>query len=479
MSGQQNKDAEKLSQLEGFLNALPERELRKLAAAIELDRHEDKFGLPHDAMMRLMRPGLARIRAPRIYTPQRILCLPFEDMLIPRDPDPKEVGRIARASIMPMWKWLTTELMPDSWPPLAAAFIAAQKSGQDEEIRKTADAIWAASYRAMSDAFAPLLGDVGEMRKLAKHLGGTRRLEDVREMTSALGLADEVRALKEMLPQKPVLDLTGKQVAEIKRAYQDITLTKPGEELVYILLVIARLLQPFPILKVFSSMTDRMDDLISQRKELSLAGDKVFEALEEDVTSIETMARDEGVDEEKLLKRAKRFAGAFKTIVNEIGIRRDGPWGKRVYGYRSAISGAIETRVLSSANKAVLSVLAVSKDKDGKVRTARPDFSEYPSLPLFEEAERRAKAIAEANRIADQIGLSMACQNTIKSLREELDKYAARIIEMLPRTPEDQKLIATAHLNTTVRLIELVGNSEDADLLRRRGNAALNGTLVS
>lgn len=474
-----NKDAEKFTQLEVFLNTLPERELRKLAAAIELDRHDNKYGLPHDAMMRLMRPGLARIRAPRIYTPQRILCLPFEDMLIPRDPDPKEVGRIARASIAPMWKWLTKELMADSWAPLGAAFVAAQKSGEDAAIQKAADAIWSAAYQAMNTAFEPLRGDVGEMRKLSKHLGGTRRLEDIREMNSALGLADEARALKEMLPQKPVLDLTGKQVVEIKRVYQDIALAKPGEELVYILLVIARLLQPFPILKVFSSMTDRMDDLVSQRKELSLAGDKVFEALEEDVSYIEQLARDEGADEEKILKRAKRFAGAFKTIINEIGIRRDGPWGKRVYGYRSAISAAIEARVLNTASRAVLSVLSVTRDKDGKVHTSKPDFSTYPAMHLFEEAERRAKAIAEANRIADQIGLSMACQTTIRGLRDELDKYAARILEMLPRVTEEQKAIATAHLNTTVRLIELVGNSEDADLLRRRGNAALSGTLVS
>lgn len=474
-----SSDAEKLKQLENFLNALPERELRKLAAAIELDRHENKFGLPHDALMRLMRPGLARIRAPRIFTPQRILCLPFEDMLIPRDPDPKEVGRIARASIAPMWAWLTGELMAGRWGPLAAEFVAAQKTGEDDAIRIASDAIWREAHTAMTDVMAPILSDVGEMRKLAKQLGGTRRLEDIREMNSALGLADEARAIKEMLPQKPVLDLTGKQVVEIKRLYQDIAIAKPGEELVFILLVISRLLQPFPILKVFSAMTDRMDDLVAQRKELALAGDKVFEALEEDVSAIESMARDQSSNEEKLIKRAARFAGAFKTIVNEIGIKRDGTWGKRVYGYRGAISKAIENRVLATAPKVVLSALATQKDRSGKVITAKPDFSQMPPAALFEEAERRAKAIGEANRIADQIGLSSACQQTIRNLREELDKYAARIIEMLPRAPEEQKGTAAAHLYTTVRLIELITNSDDADLLRRRGNAALTGTAVN
>ena len=113
-------------QLQGFLNQLPEKELKILAAKIELDRGENRFGIPHDAIMALLRPRLAEMRAPRIFTPQRVLCLPFEDMLIFKDPDPKQPGKIARAAIGPMWNLLMDRVKP-KWDPIADAFIAAQK----------------------------------------------------------------------------------------------------------------------------------------------------------------------------------------------------------------------------------------------------------------------------------------------------------------------------------------------------------------
>ena len=56
-------------QLQGFLNQLPEKELKILAAKIELDRGENRFGIPHEAIMALLCTRLAETRAPRIFTP--------------------------------------------------------------------------------------------------------------------------------------------------------------------------------------------------------------------------------------------------------------------------------------------------------------------------------------------------------------------------------------------------------------------------
>jgi hypothetical protein len=55
----------------------------------------------------------------------------------------------------------------------------------------------------------------------------------------------------------------------------------------------------------------------------------------------------------------------------------------------------------------------------------------------------------------------------------------AKIIEKLPKVGPDNKPEASAHLATTVRLVELITNSDTADLLRRRGNAALTGKTLN
>ena len=81
--------------------------------------------------------------------------------------------------------------------------------------------------------------------------------------------------------------------------------------------------------------------------------------------------------------------------------------------------------------------------------------------------------------MAEQIGLQSACQSKVNQLRKDLEQYAAKIIEKLPKVGPDNKPEASAHLATTVRLVELITNSDTADLLRRRGNAALTGKTLN
>lgn len=115
------------AELISFFDSLPEAELKNLAAKIEIDRNVHKFGIPHDAIMALLRPSLCIIHAPRIPTPQRALCEPFEDNLINRDGPEKEEGRIARASIAAMYDWLKDDLIPEEYEEISNAFILAEK----------------------------------------------------------------------------------------------------------------------------------------------------------------------------------------------------------------------------------------------------------------------------------------------------------------------------------------------------------------
>lgn len=459
--------AEKLQQ---FLLHLPDKELRTLAAKIELDRGENKFGIPHDAIMSLLRPRLAEIRAPRIFTPQRILCLPFEDMLDFRDPDPKQTGKIARASIMPMWN-LLLEHCSDQWEPVADAFVRAQK--KDDEVGKQAAAsqLWAIAAKFLKEWDAGLGTDPGEIRSAAKKIGGTRRLEDIREMASVLSIADIVESLKEQLPRKPILNFTPEQVTIVKRHYDQVSAEMQGHEVFLLLALIGRLLQPFPILKVFRALSRKLDDTLTANTDLGIAGDIVITALERDADAVAEAADAPEATETDVIAKARRFAAAFKGITADIGIRRDGEWGQRMYGCRGKVSAAVENLVLSTAQEVILDMLP---GRGG----GNPNFTTFPDEMKFELSERRARALGEASRIAEQIGLQSACQSKVNQLRRDLETYGAKIIERLPKVGLEHKQEASAHLATTVRLVELITNSDTADLLRRRGNAALTKTTV-
>lgn len=457
-------------QLRAFLHQLPDKELKTLAVKIELDRGENRFGIPHDAIMALLRPRLAEIRAPRIFTPQRILCLPFEDMLDFRDPDPKQTGTIARASIGPMWN-LVLERIGTEWEPVADAFVRAQKKGDDDRKNAAASQLWAMAAKALKTWDESLGSDPGEIRAAAKKIGGTRRLEDIREMAAVLEIADIVESLKDQLPRKPILNFTPEQVTIVKRHYDRVVTEAPDHEVYLLLALIGRLLQPFPVLKVFRALSRKLDDTLTANSDLGIAGNIVITALEKDADAVAEAADAPRATETDVIAKAKRFAAAFKGITSDIGIRRDGEWGQRMYGCRGKVSAAVENLVLATAQDTVLDMLPNKGN-------GTPDFTTFPDELKFEISERRARALGEASRIAEQIGLQSACQSKVGQLRKDLEKYAAKIIEKLPKVDPDHKPQAAAHLATTVRLVELITNSDTADLLRRRGNAALNNTML-
>lgn len=459
-------------QLRQFVTELPESSLKKLAATVELDRGENRFGLPHDAIMQILRPRLAEIRAPRIYNAQRMLCVPFEDMLIVKDEGYKETGKILRASIMPMWRLLTEELIPKEWPALAQEFASAQKA--DDEVRRddAASAIWAAAAAPLSAWVMEQEADPEALRKAVKKIGGTRIIEDIKEMAYALEIADTLESAKAKLPRKPILMLNQDQVVVLKRHYDQVAEEHEDRELIFMLAIMGRLLQPFPILKLVRAISRKLDDSIASKSDLAVVGNKVIRALEEDAEKVATIAQEEGSTEEELMSRTKRFAAAFKGITMDIGIRRDGEWGKRMYGCRTMVSNAVDQMILSDATSVVLLVLPKSGTR------AVADFSAEPDEERFERSERRARAIGQAMGIAEEIGLQTACANAVNGLRKDLDNYAARIIARLPKAEEHERANARAHLACAVRLIELISNSDEADLLRRRGNAALDNKTM-
>lgn len=94
--------------LKGFLGQLPNQVVSRLAKAVEVDRLIGGTALPHDEILRAMRPQLRGTGSPtrRVPTPQRLFCRPFEDLLVSGERKAKQKGRIARSSVDAVWNWL-------------------------------------------------------------------------------------------------------------------------------------------------------------------------------------------------------------------------------------------------------------------------------------------------------------------------------------------------------------------------------------
>ena len=123
---------DKTGLLKSFLGSLPGHVAARLARAVELDRLMDG-SLPHEDILTGLRPVLRRDHHDRTPTPLRLFCVPFQDLLSSLPRRTKQKAVIARATVMPLWTWLSETLLRDETAAYATdtkALILAQKNGE-------------------------------------------------------------------------------------------------------------------------------------------------------------------------------------------------------------------------------------------------------------------------------------------------------------------------------------------------------------
>ncbi|WP_420548648.1 hypothetical protein [Curvivirga sp.] len=459
-------------QLQMLITSLSEKELKKLAAKVELDRGANKLGLPHNAIMQLLRPSLALIRAERVHTPQRIFCLPFEDMLVNGKPDPKPTGHIDRSTIQPMWVWFTKELAKDTYPSLAKEYTDAQREGDDEATLEAAKALWAHGASLMSDALKSVNVNDKAMREMAKKFGGENRLNDVIEMAGCLRIAPFLEHAKSEMRAKPIHDLAEPEILAAKRGYTEIADEVPGDEVYFLLAITARLLRPSSIFQILRTLSRKGDDAMLQKTDIGVVGKIAIDELEETAGKVKRSSAKGEFNEAAVVEDIYFFAQGFKEVTDNMGITRDGEWGQRMFKARAQVSEAIDVKFLRDAEQRIMRALPT---KSGGLV---PKLAEMPNDHDFEVAERRAQAIHDINAISKQLGNQSNCLAIISKLEKHFENYTTGLLKALPKAPEDLIPTAYAYVHIASRLMELIVGPDEADLLRRRGNAALKNTMV-
>jgi len=458
-------------QLAQFLATLTPQHVRKLVMVLEGQRSAGQGTLLHDEILGILRPSLAAMRMPRVMTPQRVLCAPFEDLLRPDDPEVKQIGMISRASISVMWT-LLQELEPERLRALCDSFTQAQKSGDHGATGEISRRLWQTAAEALSEPLRKAASDTDAYKNFAERVGGSRRAEDLREIQAVLSIGDRVEHVKALLPRRPIRRLSDEDITLVSRVYEEIAAKKQGREVFLLMVVLGRLEQKYELMKIIRNFSPKMDDTLAVSTELRTAGDLVIDALESDADMIHNAAAD-AQDEDGLMRLAHRYANNFNGITSEIGIRRDGEWGRRMFASRTKVSEAIEQSLLAAAASKVLSVLPHTNGSKGVIVTT-PDFSTGIDHKAYLVAERRARAVAESARMSEHLGVANSAGQTVEILKRELNRYGSMLLKELPNTNPAHVDNARNHLFTTVTLLELVAKTNEADTLRRRGIEAMS-----
>jgi hypothetical protein len=444
--------------LKAFLGGLPGPAAARLAMAVEVDRLMDGTVLPHDDILAGLRPVLRRENYERTPTPLRLFCRPFQDLLTAAPRKVKQKGCIARGTLVPAWNWLSTILLPAETASYSAECKALVLAHQPDQAMARAAKFWPLAAEAMTKALANEAG----RQAAQKILGDAFAVEDISDIALLLTAGEIIEELITLLPA-PVPSFNEQIVWQVREIYDRVALSQPDVAPYVAVIVMNRLNRPWEALRLPLLVTRHTDETLISKTDMGMVGEILFARMEALKSSIQ-FTRHPLFDAEKLMEEVKTFADISSHIAKEIELKREGEWGKKLLSERVMIGKVMET-FMDRAPKEVTAALPTSKGRGG-------DFSKHPGTEKHEMALRYARLVAGSRTFAAAASFAAKQKTTYDELCTALKRYNEDVVKALKADPQNS--VANAQFQLCTELTSILFSDEEAELLRRRGKAALS-----
>jgi hypothetical protein len=447
---------DKTGLLKAFLGGLPGATAGRLAMAVEVDRLMDGHALPHEDILDGLRPVLRREHYDRTLTPLRLFCRPFQDLLASAPRKAKQKTVIARESLVPAWNWIARDLLPAETAAYAAECRVLVLEHKCDDALARAAQFWPLAGAAMLEALATEAG----RQAAQKALGSAFAVEDVAEMALLLLAGAAIEQLSALLPA-PVASFHESLVWQVREIYEQLIATQPDAAPYVAVIVMNRLARPWEALRLPLLITRHTDDTLIAQTDMGMVGEILFGRMDALKASIQ-ITRHPLFDAEKLLQEAKSFADLSSHIVQEIELKRDGEWGKRLLSERVEI-GKVMEGFMDRAPKEIGAALPTAKGTGA-------DFSKLPSAEKHEMALRYARLVAGSRNFAAAASFAAKQKTIYEDLCTALQRYNEDLVKALKAEP--QNAVAGGQFQFCAELTAILFSDEEAELLRRRARAA-------
>ncbi|MES2255599.1 MAG: hypothetical protein V4559_11230 [Pseudomonadota bacterium] len=436
--------------LQSLLGKLPEMAANKLAQAIEMDRLMDGHELPHDVILRGLRPSLGQ--SSRTQTPLRLFCQPFEDLLDSQPRKIKHKAVIARASVMPVWTWLSGVLLPEETQNYFRTAKTLILSGKLDDAHAHTRPFWARAGAAMRTA-----------------LGGSPKgmsadeIADAREMALLLSEGEEMEKVQARLP-RPLPHLTEDILWQLRESYDALIVRNPDVAPFVAVVTMNRLQRPWEALRLPMMVSRQTSDALISKTDMGLVGEILFGRMDAMKAAI-MAARHPIFDADMLVTQVSGFAELSSAVVKEIEVRRDGEWGQRLLKDRAAI-GEVMDGFMDRVAKELNAALPMQK---GSGDFARPASAEKRALGLS-----YAKLVAGTRHFAAAGSFAAKQRTALEEASNHLRRYVEDAIRELRSSSGEKRATIESQLQYGADVAAILISTEEAELIRRRARAALS-----
>ena len=440
----------------GPLSAEKVQKLSILLAHMSAERVDSLVELASE-----MDPGMARMLEFCRYGAEGAACrqffLPLKDAIGDRDVIEPSRALIPEALLAPLWNWIREDLDPEA---AAQAMDAASTFSPDLDD----EALDEARVRVSQTILETLdsLDDEPRENKRLRHQLGVTNFEEVR---SIAGLVMSVPSLREALDGLPeeIEKMDDDVCAELRDRYEQAIEEQPEAGVWVLLMTMARVHKPWRMLRVFERIARREDDFLLTHTDMSVVGEALLKDAEFYLKGFKvTPKTPEQV--ERCVQAVTQFAAVTVGMTREIGIRKDGAWGKRLFELRNAASQQMEL-IHEEAQRMFQHALP----ETGPRRRTR-DIP-HPGDPVFDEAEAVCDFLYRVKDDAARAAVGNAHAHLLDELRETSEKLGEDILARLRRNVSEDEEADRLRLREVTRFLDVLGMREAGEVLLRRAAA--------
>jgi hypothetical protein len=400
---------------------------------------------------------------PRIGNAARLFFTPLEPFMIDNRAEHKRVGRIPRASLEPLWQWISRDLMPAEAKAFSEdinrALVDNDKAKADQLVRALHDR----AVMLMRETLAAVGMDEKAQRRLALQVGTPRAADDAALLLHILEIRDVLADLAARLPshirafEREAVDQAKLQLdtATVAKSLEGAMARKADVIRYGLIMVMSRLQAPWQLIRIATRAADSDATARIVETPYAVAVAIVLGEIDNSVAELRT----EFKGGRPVVSLLKQLHDAARELRTEMDLSVDSPWSRQVSAIRSDISNLLKPEIDAIPGR----VRRLLRPRPGSEISAD---SKIDAIDL-DELEARVQFVGACRHYAGELALSEVTLRAYSELNQYLETGTKVLLEGLRHAGEADRPFRQSQVDAAIRLCRTMFGDDYAGLLTK------------
>lgn len=461
-------DGQSVERLRDYLRALKPEARAMLVQELErgLLRGEDNPA-NHFVLEELRRAIRAEAQpVPRIGSAARLFYMPFEPFMFDGPADHKRIGRIARASLEPIWQWIGRDLIPAEAKALSEDINRALVANDKAKADQLANALHERAILRLRETIASVGSDERAQRRLAIQVGSTRAVEDVTTLLHVLESRTALADLTRRLPNH-VRNLEREMALHIKESLEASARCLEGGAALKseffrcgLILVMNRFTSAWQLARIAVCAADSDDVARIAETPFAVAVALVLGELEGSIAELRTEFK-AGRPVTSILKE---LHDAARGLRSEMDLSVDSAWSRQLAAIRSDVSNLLKPEIDATPGR-VRRLLRPPPAKEIAPRSTVDPLD-------VDEVEARVEFVAACRHFAGELALSEVTTRAYSELTNYLETGTKVLLDSLRHAGDTDRPFRQSQVDAAIRLCRTMFGNDYAGTLAKAADVA-------